>query len=368
MAAESKSDNSDAKHEEKEQNDVFSRANKIIESDRSKLVFFDFIPRESMTKFINSADFENKNILIERSKWLNHANFEHQSLLVKAHRNFRQSSQKLVKHSLNANLAIRAFKNSYENDTTTDFNFDKINDHESKNKNTKNDSNDSISSKNKETQKTDSNNDNDNDSDLNLMTSDESFSDRIHELIRDMQRLYDSMHWSLRSHSNYEETKLFQFLKIKYKCSNLIELLLQDHLKIEKLESAMEMILRKYDGFSQRMSRHYQNEAQNLKNIQRMDILSMDVLKLVLDFDDVLIRHLGEEETVVVPMLLQLSKKEYDTYYNARSYKEALAYNGSNIGNMMNDKNKNKSDNKSNDNSKDLNNVSKLKIDNSLPK
>ena len=376
---ESKSDDNDL-------NMLLSQANATIESGRNTLVFFNFIPRESMKAFISSSSFEDvKDILIDRSKWMNHKNFEHQSLLVKAHRRFRQSSQKLVKYSLNANLAIRAFKNSYENDTKIDFNFDKINindsnsksnnnnDNTNNNNNNKKNSNSSDISENMNTNETKVNIEQSQASSdidksiLNLITSDESFADRIHELIREMQRCYDSVHWSLRSHSNYEETKLFQFLKIKYNCPHFIELLLQDHSKIEQLESDIEMILRKYDGFSQRMARHYANEMQNAKNIERMATLSVDVLKLMLEFDDTLVRHLGEEETVVVPMLLHLSKKEYDTYYNARSYKEALGYTG--LTKMTNDNIvKTENENEHKNEQQGANNVSKLKIDNVLPK
>eukprot|EP01084_Bolivina_argentea_P274100 467094_1 len=123
--------------------------------------------------------------------------------------------------------------------------------------------------------------------------------------IKTARNMYYSLMSSLQSHSRYEENKLFKYLEIKYNVN--LSLLLEDHNTIHQLEEKCKSTL---------------NDIIYCGQITKE--LLLKCLICFLEFDDVFTRHLGEEESIVIPMLMELTYKEYVIYYNARTYKQAL--------------------------------------------
>ena len=123
--------------------------------------------------------------------------------------------------------------------------------------------------------------------------------------IRTVQNIYYSLMSSLHSHSRYEENKLFKYLEKKYNVD--LSLLLEDHQLIETMEETCKSSL---------------NHIISSKSASKELVLK--ALRHFIKFDNNFVRHLGEEESIVIPMLLELTYKEYVKYYNARTYKQAL--------------------------------------------
>ena len=125
------------------------------------------------------------------------------------------------------------------------------------------------------------------------------------QLIRMAQNIYYSLMNALHSHSRYEENKLFKYLERKYNVD--LELLLEDHDLIDRMEEICKSSL---------------NDIITAGSTTKESVLK--ALKYFIKFDDNFTRHLGEEESIVIPMLLELTYKQYVQYYNARTYKQAL--------------------------------------------
>ena len=115
----------------------------------------------------------------------------------------------------------------------------------------------------------------------------------------------------LSGHSKYEDQKLFPYLIKKYDQtdSKMIQLLIGDesyengHYTLKKIESQiykqLEILINNKDKC-------------NLKQCKYL-------LLLLVHFDNKLIQHLGEEESLVLPMLWCLTNEQYQTYYNSPS-------------------------------------------------
>jgi iron-sulfur cluster repair protein YtfE (RIC family) len=105
----------------------------------------------------------------------------------------------------------------------------------------------------------------------------------------------------LASHARYEERKLFPFIEHRYKVS------------VEHLNAAHERL---HDAENRLLAAVQEARAQMRGSVGYIDTESaVALLEAALEYDEVLINHMGEEEDIVVPALLHLTIEEYQRYF-----------------------------------------------------
>ena len=232
---------------------------KIINDHRNKKMYNKFKERnifnEYKLKLIKSID-----IIIPRNKWILHDKFESQSLILNIHRIFRKKSQEII--TLSFNIINNYNENNYK-----------------------------------------------------------------HKLkLRNILTKFNQFKTSIYKHSYFEENTLFPYLIHQYKTPQLKILLIGDNIKSKNNKNSSK---------SNNIDVYNLNDSQNGHNILKIledniveyiesifhkyrkhgEIYTIndirELLKLLMIYDNKLLQHLGEEETIVIPMLLALKPKEY---------------------------------------------------------
>jgi len=112
----------------------------------------------------------------------------------------------------------------------------------------------------------------------------------------------------MSGHEHYEEVKLYPYLCWKFDVK--LGFLEKQHQNLHAQEEKLSAILTEIFGLEVEKD---EQEQQKLF-LDKKELLQKEFLK----YDYLLRQHLLEEETCVIPMLLQLTPEEFSVYYDTR--------------------------------------------------
>ncbi|KAI9342641.1 hypothetical protein BDR26DRAFT_894633 [Obelidium mucronatum] len=136
----------------------------------------------------------------------------------------------------------------------------------------------------------------------------DSFKTQSGDSPRSLLSHFRSWHTSMGSHEAYEESKLYPFLCRRWDVDT--RYLKQEH---QEMHEKRDLVLAAFHRYL-----NFENSPQQYGSDSLIAAGTL-LESAMADYDSFLRLHLAEEEEFVVPMLLELSREEFQEYYDTRA-------------------------------------------------
>ncbi|KAI8619373.1 hypothetical protein BC830DRAFT_1104644 [Chytriomyces sp. MP71] len=124
---------------------------------------------------------------------------------------------------------------------------------------------------------------------------------------KDLMAAFTRWHGAMRMHEHYEESKLYPFLSRRWKVNPTY------------LSSEHDEMHEKRDAVLASFNEYLILAASSRRSLEQVKTVGNELVARMKTYDSLLRMHLNEEEEFVIPMLLELSRQEFDEYYDTRA-------------------------------------------------